>query len=1015
MKKFIITLSFSVFCASALLTQAFAAPQNTRQGTNATQKRAKAQRATGGGALNNRTTKAAAKKAAAQSRTKVTSAQRTKAQERKEARNQEFGLMPSELDSSNHNVFHADAAAIKGARDTESALRYLPFVTIINTAGFGQQFDLRGQGRLSSNGVKLYINGVPANPVDTYSNAVPINTIIPSLISEVSVTPGGGAVLYGSGAKGGTINIITSTRTTPYFLVGGGYTNTTASKGNSFNVFAQASEDISRHIKMNAGLGFNQLGGPREDDSQTQGQAVVGAWYDIGWGQAITADIDVFYGKTKTTPYNSFLDDSSINETMTRYAGYYPNLNTLGNADAIEATWEAARYICLSGAPSNITNCRYDLYNFEPDKTMRANKGSGSIETTNIRAAGKLGWENRLTQNLKINVDAFYTLSQQKYDKYQMNLPYFVLGYANPQDPQNDRGYNWFLPRPHGYYTGYDADRGSHTRLWSAIGPEWSGDGQRADWHYFDQSGSTFKETKIGAEARMDYKHGNGQLFVGASSVYELSNKKQNSHLRQAIADGYIFEGVDSWDRNFPTAGKVNAKQTNFRTLVVDIFDKTDIKVLTNSIYVLERYDMSRNFSVMAGARYEMKNYDLKVNDKFEGQKLQFDYLHDKRYDNPNATQLTHEIDYNNYRPAPIKDKDGNTWNNSTAQREFEDSYKKNYDNFTFEFAPVYRYSNTGSIYARGEFGYIAPPAWAMLQRIGMVYGAKTPADIYVANDTDVADLDFAFSWLPTDLKSETYYTAELGFKELIGTRRIPLGITNLTLNALLFSANVFYTNSQNEFYFTGDTWSGMELGTYDKSRRMGVELAFEQYLFDGALGFNESFTYLKAQKFDCKDKTAGVCLGEKEWSAVPYTYDWKATLGAAVNVSTFVEITDVAVSIWLQNSIYGNQNIYATNMNVSTQSLMTGGTNKVADTNNPLVFYVTQQDDKKLKPYIISDFGVSVGLNKGMGVVTGGIKNLFDTFYYDYYNNDRSAVVNENRFVIGRGRTVFVEGTFRY
>ena len=88
---------------------------------------------------------------------------------------------------------------------------------------------------------------------------------------------------------------------------------------------------------------------------------------------------------------------------------------------------------------------------------------------------------------------------------------------------------------------------------------------------------------------------------------------------------------------------------------------------------------------------------------------------------------------------------------------------------------------------------------------------------------------------------------------------------------------------------------------------------------------------------------------------------------------------------------------------------------NGQATEQNPLKFDVVQLDDTKLKPYIISDFGVSVGLNKGMGVVTVGIKNLFDTFYYDYYNNDRSAVVNENRFVIGRGRTVFVEGTFRY
>ena len=85
------------------------------------------------------------------------------------------------------------------------------------------------------------------------------------------------------------------------------------------------------------------------------------------------------------------------------------------------------------------------------------------------------------------------------------------------------------------------------------------------------------------------------------------------------------------------------------------------------------------------------------------------------------------------------------------------------------------------------------------------------------------------------------------------------------------------------------------------------------------------------------------------------------------------------------------------------------------ADDTNPLIFQVLQQDDKKLKPYLISDFGVSVGFNKNMGVVTVGVKNVFDTFYYDYYNNDRSAVVNENRFVIGRGRTVFVEGQFKY
>ena len=994
MKRLFLLITLALFSLGAL-SQAFAAPARNAVGGGLSTKRVAKPKAN----AKQRTTTRTAQKATAQKA-------KTKAQERAEARAKQFGLMPSELDSTNHSVFHADAAAIKGARDTESALRYLPFVTIINTAGFGQQFDLRAQGRLSANGVKLYINGITANPVDSYFNPMPIATIIPSLIDEVSVTPGGGAVLYGSGAKGGTINIITSKRNAPYFVVGGGYVNTMASKGNSFNAFAHASERLSRELNANAGLAFQQMGGPREDDSSTSAELIAGADYVLGLGQKLKFDADIFYGKTKTTPYNSFINEANINDSMLRYAGFNKNnTNDRTGVNKTEASWEAARYICLSGGASNIASCRYNLYDFEPDKENRKDKGSGEIETTNLRATGVLGWENEPTNKLKFNADLFYALSSQKYDTYKMNLPYFVLGYVDPKklniDPRTDptaRGYNWFLPRPMARYKGYNPNvnyggtQGAHTVLRENPAPNFE-DGQRGDWHFFDQSGSSFKESKAGLNLKMDFKHNSGELVFGASSLYEMSNKKQNSHLRQAIADGMTYGGLDNFGGNFPPAGPVNPNE--FRTLVVDIFDKTDISVLTNSIFFLERYDFSRELSVALGARYEMKNYNLKVQDEFLGKKLKFERT-GKQYESTTQPgvfngQNLDETDYTKYSVV------------TEQNREFSDDFKKNYDNFTFELAPVYRYSNSGAIYARGELGYIAPPAWAMLQRIGIVRGAVKQPDIF----SD--ELDFDFGWLPTNLKSETYYTAELGFKETIGTRAVPLGFTDLTINALLFSASVFYTDSKDEFYFTGDTWSGMELGTYEKSRRMGVEVAMEQYLFGGALGFNESFTYLKAEKFDCTDKTAGVCNGEKEWSAIPYTYDYKATLGAIINASTFIEITDMSVYVWLQNSIYGNQNIYATQMSVNTPQ---GG--QASDT-NPLIFQVLQQDDKKLKPYLISDFGVSVGFNKNMGVVTVGVKNVFDTFYYDYYNNDRSAVVNENRFVIGRGRTVFIEGQFKY
>ena len=70
---------------------------------------------------------------------------------------------------------------------------------------------------------------------------------------------------------------------------------------------------------------------------------------------------------------------------------------------------------------------------------------------------------------------------------------------------------------------------------------------------------------------------------------------------------------------------------------------------------------------------------------------------------------------------------------------------------------------------------------------------------------------------------------------------------------------------------------------------------------------------------------------------------------------------------------------------------------------------------DEKIDPYLISDVGVSFGFNKGAAVLTAGVKNVLDTFYYDYYNNNKAASIGEYRYLLGQGRTIFVEGTYRY
>ena len=1027
MKKLLFLITLALFCAGAF-TQSFAAPAQNRTAKKAVTKKA---------------TKAPARKATARKAT-ANAGQKTKAQERREVQNQQFGLMPSDIDNTNHNVFHADANAIKGARDTESALRYLPFATIVNTAGFGSSFDLRGQGRLSTNGVRLFLNGVPATPTDSYFNPMPINTVIPSLIQEVSVQPGGGAVLYGSGAKGGTINIVTSQRSAPVYIVGAGYLNTMASTGNSFNAYAQAAENIGPHLKVNAGLAGQILGGPRTDDKLTNAQAIAGAWYDIGWGQSVSVDADVFYAKQDTTPYNSLLDFDNINNFMLTEVSL--PMDSLSGKTGAGNPFEENRYKCLAG---NTTACLYPISDYEPSKDDRETPGYGSIVSKTTRATARVDYTSRLTERLKLGVVGFGNFQQTKYDEYLMNLPFFVLGYVNPSNPTRglvdgtkthyNIGYNWFLPRPTNL---------SHPSYIPGEGVKFTGangDDQRADWHVFDQSGTKYSDYKIGGKARVDWQHDNGFFIAGVDFYYEMSKKDAKSYLRQAIVDGSAMAGLSDFNGNGEdTARKYSSNQ--FASLQAKIFDKSDINVLTTAAYVYDRYDFNRNLSLGFGARYELKNYDVKITDTFEGKKLAFGNLPDgTRADGSTYSPDDDYVDYDNSNynanaehgknqvingVLQTIDRAGNVNPDGVATSEAKGEYSKNYDNFIFELAPVYRYSNTGAIYARGELGYKAPPAWAMLRRIGIVWGASSPRDTWIsmvaqqAGNPQVVNgaspygnvLEFDFGFQQTDLKNETYYTAELGWKELIGTRQIPLVFTNLTINALMFNANVFYTASQDEFYFEGDTWSGMSFDNYEKSRRIGVELAAEQYLFGGGLGINESFTYLKAQKFECgmTDPLSGQCLTGKDWSAIPYTYDWKATLGAAVNISTFLEVVDVDVSVWLQNSIYGKQNIYAQRMNVQSFPVVkTTAVTAATDTQAP-VFYASREE-KKLDGYLISDFGISVGINKKMGVVTVGIKNLFDTFYYDYYNNDRSAVVNENRFVIGRGRTVFVEGQFKY
>ena len=94
----------------------------------------------------------------------------------------------------------------KGANTVAEALRGVPGVTVRYMDGGTPNFDMRGQGATANANVVVLLDGVPLNGIGGgyNTNQIPVN-----LIEKIEVIPSGGAVMYGDGAVGGVINIIT--------------------------------------------------------------------------------------------------------------------------------------------------------------------------------------------------------------------------------------------------------------------------------------------------------------------------------------------------------------------------------------------------------------------------------------------------------------------------------------------------------------------------------------------------------------------------------------------------------------------------------------------------------------------------------------------------------------------------------------------------------------------------------------------------------------------------------------
>lgn len=90
----------------------------------------------------------------------------------------------------------------RGYTNLQEALSRIAGVGFVDS-GAGNVVDLRGQGTKANVSTKVMIDGKSINLLDATVAVTPINAVNIDEIERIEIIPGGGAVLYGNGTRGG--------------------------------------------------------------------------------------------------------------------------------------------------------------------------------------------------------------------------------------------------------------------------------------------------------------------------------------------------------------------------------------------------------------------------------------------------------------------------------------------------------------------------------------------------------------------------------------------------------------------------------------------------------------------------------------------------------------------------------------------------------------------------------------------------------------------------------------------
>ncbi|WP_337191093.1 TonB-dependent receptor [Helicobacter saguini] len=162
--------------------------------------------------------------------------------------------------------------------------------------------DMRGQGAASPRAVKILQNGVTLNLIDSpfAYNRTPIDTIDVNNIEQIEIIPGGGAVLYGNGTRGGVVNFITKRASqTPYFnaIIGTGFNGLKSANdyyGLSPYVSVNGGFKAGQNLFITASAGYYDKHGFREGEFNRGYNLASNITYDLSEKQSLSLNFNFY-------------------------------------------------------------------------------------------------------------------------------------------------------------------------------------------------------------------------------------------------------------------------------------------------------------------------------------------------------------------------------------------------------------------------------------------------------------------------------------------------------------------------------------------------------------------------------------------------------------------------------------------------------------------------------------------------------------------------------------------------